>query len=267
VAANPANLGPVRNFNTGIHATGAELVVKLDGDDYLLPEFLDRCHRVLSAHPDAAFVFTQTYRSREGRLCGLWLPWSQDRRLTGRDFFLEALRHGNPCASCSVMFRRTAFVAAGRFQALQGWSRLPLCEDLYLWLRLATLRDVLYLSEPLAVYTDHDSGITGSIRRPFSRQPLRYKAEAVEDAVNIAFSRDTLREEDRLEATRLLAREWISAADMCAFLPADRNYCLRRAFQRSACTTLASRHFWRLGAKLLLGLRLTEALRRLTGRV
>lgn len=260
VCVNSVRSGPVASFNAGIAATIAPFVVKLDADDWLLPEHLAECDRALRENPDCTFAFTQVYRYRDGRMGGIKPDWPHDRVFDGRDFFLAALHHGGtPCAASSVMFRRRAFLAVGGFK--DRGLFLPYGDDLDLWLRLCTKGPVAYVSRSLAVYQIHEGSWTASICGTLKRRPFRVLAEAVEENARSALKSGVLQQGDWPVVAKLLARRWMSAADVCAFLPEDRKLCLERACKLSVRTVLCSRHSWRLLAKLILGLRWTEELR------
>lgn len=259
VRVNSVRLGPVASFNAGIASTSAPLVVKLDADDWLLPDHLSECERTLRVNLECAFVFTQAYRFRAGKLAGMRTDWPQDRVLDGRSFFLSVLRYGNPCASNTVMFRRTAYTAIGGFKERAIF--LPYGEDLDLWLRLCTKGSVGYIARALAGVRSHRDGLTGKLQSPVNRRQLRVLAEAIDENAHAALEEGIFYREDWPEVVRLLARQWICAADACAFLPEDWKFCFERARRLSLHTVLCSRYSWRLLAKRVLGLRWSEAVR------
>lgn len=259
VHVNPVRSGPVASFNSGIAATTAPLIVKLDADDWLLPEHLAQCERTLRLSSKCAFVFTRAYRFRNGRISETRPNWPQDQVLDGRSFFLSVLRHGNPCTVSTVMFRRATFMAAGRFE--DRGLFLPYGDDLDLWLRLCTKGSVAYISRPLGVYRINDAGWCAHVCQTLERQPFRVLAEAIDENAHAALEEGIFYREDWPEVVRLLARQWICAADACAFLPEDWKFCFERARRLSLHTVLCSRYSWRLLAKRVLGLRWSEAVR------
>jgi glycosyltransferase involved in cell wall biosynthesis len=260
VCASTPRMGAVASFNSGIAAATAPLVVKLDADDWLLPEHLAECERVLSLNPDCAFVFTQAYSYQEGKVAGLYPDWwREDKVLDGRSFLLSVLKDRNPCASNTVMFRKSAFTQAGGFKDRGVF--FPYGEDLDLWLRLSAQGSVAYLARPLAAYTARDCGLTAKLDSPLNRRQLRALAEAIDEITVSAVKSGVLHQEDWPAVARLLVRQWTRTADACAFLPDDWRYCLGRAWKLSPLATVRTRAFWRLMVKLALGLRRTEAVR------
>jgi glycosyltransferase involved in cell wall biosynthesis len=246
VFSQPENAGAVANFSTGISGTSADLVVKLDADDFLLPGFLRACHDELSACRDAAFVFTQAIVMGPAG-CVFRTPWPASRRITGREFILDGITLSNPSNS-AVMFRRAAYTAAGGFCWPDGEP--PFGEDFALWLRMAAFGPVSYLAEPYVAHRWHSAGLTGRLADPLARTCLRHLGDEVERAVEIARHRHVLTSGDAARLGPALAQRWMTAADACAFLPAQRRYCLRKAWSLSPLAAVLSPHLWRTAAKL-----------------
>ncbi|HYW45005.1 MAG TPA: glycosyltransferase [Bryobacteraceae bacterium] len=260
VVVSGANQGAVANFNSGIDGTRAEFVVKLDADDFLLPGFLHACCEALGSDGSLAFVFTEAQRIAQGRPAGLMTGWPASVAMSGRDFILAALAGGDPCSASAVMFRRTAFRAAGGFR----WptSGAPFGEDYTLWLRMAATGSVRFLPEPLSAYRAHPAGLTGRLRNPALREPFRHMVDELERAIEFARARGVLAGSDLARANRLLARHCLRAADACAFLPEHRAYSIRQAWRLSAREVALSRHSWRLALKLAVGVDTVEQIRR-----
>jgi len=242
----PEHAGAVANFSTGVLRTSADLVVKLDADDFLLPGFLRACHDELSACRDAVFVFTQAVVMGPAG-CGFRTPWPASRRITGREFILDGIRLSNPSNS-AVVFRRAAYTAAGGFYWPDG--NPPFGEDFALWLRMAAFGHVSYLAEPYIAHRWHSAGLTGRLADPLARACLRHLEDEVERAVQIARDRHVLSDVDVARLRPSLARRWMTAADACAVLPAECRYCLRKAWSLSRLSTVLSTHLWRTAAKL-----------------
>ncbi len=156
------NGGPSSARNAGIRATEAELVVFLDGDDWLLPG-------AIAANLEAF----DAARPRPGMVAGGYLDWwvsrseEPDPRAVGTAFgageratshrgYAELLRHGNHIGMlAAVMFDRAALVASG------GWDDdVRACEDYDVYLRVARDHPVAYHDRPLAVYRRHDTNLS-----------------------------------------------------------------------------------------------------------
>jgi glycosyltransferase involved in cell wall biosynthesis len=55
---NRSNLGPVKNWQRGIHEARGEYAKILWSDDLIAPEFINKCLNLFDSHDDLAFVFS-----------------------------------------------------------------------------------------------------------------------------------------------------------------------------------------------------------------
>lgn len=162
--------------NRGARAADGELLVFLDADDVLEPEYVARCWEVLSAAPSSvAYVYTTM------RLFGTEHGIFESRAFS-RSFLL---RHGN-FIHASALMRRAVFDRAGGFDP--SWALGY--EDYELYVRMLHLGYTgVLLDEPLLRYRRHDqsrnvlsdeqleslmSRLTCSYPRLFWRRLLRH---------------------------------------------------------------------------------------------
>ena len=156
VRADAGTAGGARNAGR-IHGEervlgrGASLVAFLDDDDLWSPDHLARSRAALEAAPDAAFVHGAAItRGVNGES-----PYqARDDGPFDGDIFAGLLRR-NFVATSSVVARGRAIRAVGGFRADVSHG-----EDHALWLELAHRNPVAYVSEPTAVYRDHDGNIS-----------------------------------------------------------------------------------------------------------
>lgn len=135
-------LGPARSSNWVVANARAPIVARMDGDDIVHPERLERQLAILDRHPETALVGAlwtaideagRPVRSRDG--------WRLARRSPFAPF-----PHG------SIMFRR------GDFDRIGGYRpRCDYWEDLDLFLRFAARAPVLVLPDPLYQYRVADT--------------------------------------------------------------------------------------------------------------
>jgi hypothetical protein len=258
VLASSTNRGAVANFNSGIAATRAPFIIKLDADDFLLNDHVRTCFQALSSDPDLAFAFTQSYDLHEDGTALLSLDWQEDQRFCGPAFIRCALERPRSWNASSFMLRRSAFLTAGQYRFP---LKKPYGEDFALWLRMSVFGSAQYISRPLAVSRRHRLGLSGRLWRPEVRSVLRAMNNEVQAACELAKEEGVLSATEMPEIKKALARRWVWTADACAFVPGEWHYCLRKAWSLSAPDTLLSRALWRLLAKLALGFRLTEGIR------
>lgn len=159
-----------RARNAGIMASSAEFVAFLDDDDLRLPGSIDKQLQLLSAHPDASFVYGRVH-----------LVGADDKRRDDRphppelftgDIFWQLLE-GNFIQVASVLVRRKCIEDIGLFDpTLDG------VEDWDAWIRLAEAHQVLAVTEPVAVYrvANLNSRQMSSNRLAMSRNSARVQA-------------------------------------------------------------------------------------------
>jgi len=132
------NRGLSEARNAGIRAAAAPLVLPLDADDALYPEFLEKTVSALRADPTKSIAGTDvhTFGARSGRL-------EQPRH-----WHIEWMRLHNPFA-CSCVFYRRVWEAVGGYNPnlTAGY------EDWDFWLGCCERGfEVAYLREPLLLY-------------------------------------------------------------------------------------------------------------------
>jgi glycosyltransferase involved in cell wall biosynthesis len=133
------NQGSSAATNNGVRAGSGDEVVRLDADDVLYPDFVDRTVAALRAHPEAVLAHTAStyFGDRTGKV-----PF--------QPFDPEHLTEGS-YATCTALVRRSAWEAVGGVD-----SSMQLCEDWDLWLTFAE-RDMhgIMVPEVLWGYRQH----------------------------------------------------------------------------------------------------------------
>ncbi|MCI0519879.1 MAG: glycosyltransferase [Chloroflexi bacterium] len=123
--------GLIAALNAGLQVCRAEWTARMDADDRAHPARLEKQAAFLAEHPEIAAVACRVSgfpaeALREG--FQIYMEW-QNSLLTDEDIRREMFVE-SPLAHPSVMFRRSAVLAAGGYQE-HGWA-----EDYDLWLRL-----------------------------------------------------------------------------------------------------------------------------------
>ena len=205
-----ANIGHIATYNEGLlEWADGDYMVLISADDRLAPGALARAVAVMEQHPSVGMVYghplqfsdTQAPRQGRSRPAGV-VVWERRRWLERR--FREAV---NVVSTPTVVVRSTVQRAAGGYDAAH-----PHAGDLEMWLRIATLADVAYVSGPAqAYYRVHAASMSQHVyrdkladvqerRRVFDSVVARHAAEL--DAFGV----------DTASAYRALASEPLWAA-------------------------------------------------------
>jgi hypothetical protein len=182
-AAQDARIRPILRENRGLIASlnqllaeaRAPLVARMDADDVCRPERFARQVAFLGAHPDYGVLGSWSEDIDERGRSIQSVARGQDQP-TSHEALLASIDAGGPLlCHPSVMLRAEVVRAAGGYHAA-----FRHCEDLDLWLRLATRTRLCSLPERLLRYRRSD----GQVSRRFS----------IEQTVGSAVSRFAYRE-------------------------------------------------------------------------
>lgn len=143
------NSGTGFTLNRGILEARGTLIAELGSDDIASPHRLERQAQFLERHPDHVLVgsYLKVIDS-DGRQLGFRKYPVGDIALRG------ALPLYNPFASPSLMYRRSAALAAGGYT-----TRFATCEDYDFVLRIALRGKAENLPEPLTSYRLHSGAM------------------------------------------------------------------------------------------------------------
>lgn len=173
---NDTTLPLTDNWNHAVGLCRAPFVKLLCADDLLRPDCLRIQYQLLAADPELAmtacrrdFIDHRGTRLLAGQ--GLrGLLGRLDRVAVAR----RVVRHGgNPIGEPgSVLFRRSAFVAAGGFE-----SSMNLVLDVHMWLRLLAHGAFFGVADSLAAFRIRDGSLSSESHREGARQQHLCNAE------------------------------------------------------------------------------------------
>lgn len=147
------NRGLIASLNQLLAEARAPIIARMDADDISHPERFARQYTFLSEHPDYAVIGSWTDDIDEKDR-----PWpvgSLPHPVSHEDF-LERIRVGGPLmCHPAVMMRRDAILAVGGYHAA-----FRHCEDLDLWLRLASVTHLGSLPERLIRYRHYPNQVS-----------------------------------------------------------------------------------------------------------
>jgi glycosyltransferase involved in cell wall biosynthesis len=153
VRAHTTNRGATFSYNAGVEWASADYFLILDADDLLAPGALARAAAVLDG--DRGISFTHGVEERmepDGSVTPFRIaPGPATVRRTGDAFIRELCRTPVNGIGANTVVRRTAA------QKRVGHYRpsLPYTDDLEMWLRLATIGDVVSIRAPQAIRRYH----------------------------------------------------------------------------------------------------------------
>jgi hypothetical protein len=147
------NRGLIASLNELLALARAPLVARMDADDICLPQRFARQHAFMAAHPEIGVLGTWTEDIDE---CDAAYPLAAPDHPLDHAGFVAAIDAGAPLlCHPSVMFRRDAVIAIG------GYHRaFAHCEDLDLWLRLASVTQIANLPERLLRYRHYGQQVS-----------------------------------------------------------------------------------------------------------
>ncbi|RVU07913.1 glycosyltransferase [Novosphingobium umbonatum] len=160
-AAQDARIRPILRENRGLIASlnemlaeaRAPVIARMDADDIALPERFARQIAFLDAHPDHGVVGAQTIDIDQN---GQPWPHATATLPTSHEALLDAIAQGQPliCHPVAMMRRKVVLGVGGYHAAFHH------CEDLDLWLRLASVTRLCSLPEPLIRYRHYDQQVS-----------------------------------------------------------------------------------------------------------
>jgi len=162
------NRGLIASLNELLGEARAPLVARMDADDICLPERFEHQIAFMQAHPEIGVLGTWTDDIDENDA-----PYRLDApdHPVDHDGFLAAIDGGLPLlCHPAVMFRRDLVLSVGGYH-----PAFRHCEDLDLWLRLATVTRVANLPQRLLRYRHYSQQVSSR--------------HATEQQVNAAVSR------------------------------------------------------------------------------
>ncbi|MGN7614196.1 glycosyltransferase [Magnetococcales bacterium HHB-1] len=152
----PGRIGLVAALNLGLQATQAPLIARMDADDKMMPQRLDKQHQMLKKNPQLDLIACQVKVFPEKEIStgfARYIRW-QNHCLTPKDIRNE-IYWESPLAHPTVMFRRQSIIDLG------GYRDGPFPEDYDLWLRMVSKGFQLQkLSEILVHWRESDQRLT-----------------------------------------------------------------------------------------------------------
>ncbi|MBS0209195.1 MAG: glycosyltransferase [Planctomycetes bacterium] len=144
----PANVGPINNFNTCVQRSRGQWVHILHGDDLAQPGFYRRMKQAIAAEPDVGLFFSRCLIiDGQGEIVSLNLR-AIEYETASRD--PRPMYYSNPICTPGVVVHRQAYETVGGFL-----PELPHVADWEMWMRVIERCGGRSINEPLARYRQH----------------------------------------------------------------------------------------------------------------
>jgi glycosyltransferase involved in cell wall biosynthesis len=156
--------GAAKNVNDAAEFVETPYFAKLDGDDVLLPGFIEAAFPVIASRPRVAVVAGHEMRMDADEVMEFrphLLPKARaierPRVMAGSEAYRFIVQwEPNPCSSGAI-YRTEAFRAVGGYDQQISWG-----EDWEIWLRFAKDWDVAYTGTASALYRIHQGSLTAN---------------------------------------------------------------------------------------------------------
>jgi glycosyltransferase involved in cell wall biosynthesis len=150
----PANVGKVRNYETGLLASRGMLIHQLHGDDRVCPGFYERMGAFFDQCPAAAAAFCRSiYVDGNGKWLGITGAEQYEDGISSD--FLARIVIAQRIQTPAMVVKREAYEKLGGFD-----RRLHCMEDWEMWIRLAAHYPIGFANEVLAEYRTHADNAT-----------------------------------------------------------------------------------------------------------
>ncbi len=164
VLNSPVARGAAKNVNDATTHVETPYFAKLDGDDVLLPGFIESAFPIIASRPRLAVVAGHEMRMDADEVmdfCPDLLPRARAiqrlRVMDGAEAYRFILQwNPNPCSSGAI-YRTDAFREVGGYDQQIAWG-----EDWEIWLRFAKEWEVGYTATASALYRIHQQSVTAN---------------------------------------------------------------------------------------------------------
>jgi glycosyltransferase involved in cell wall biosynthesis len=139
-------------LQTGLLYSNAEFIVRLDADDRMLPDRVEKQVRALVSDNKLVLCGTQIRLFGDGEV-----NFSPNSYPLSHADICRSMQFGNAFAHPSVAFKRSSALKVGGY-----CGKIDGAEDYHLWLRLSKVGELVNLDEVLTEYRIHQNQFTKS---------------------------------------------------------------------------------------------------------
>ena len=162
---NKKRRGTFKQWDKGIKLSIGEFIWIAESDDVCEPEFLEKILPSLRMNKKAGLAYCQSWSiDNMGNKTGNWLSHTDEFRTKlfesdfiykGTDFVNEFLLQKNVIPNTSaIVFRKSVYQQTGGVN-----SHIEYCGDWFLWMKMAVLSDVCFISKSLNYFRRHENSV------------------------------------------------------------------------------------------------------------
>jgi len=161
---NPGRLGCIDNFCACFDRTNGQFIKFLNDDDVLMPTCVELMVRCLQRYPNVSLV--TSHRQVVSQTGTRLVDFAATRQIVAEDSLFSGLVATNAVMASTLnfigepstpLFRKADMVSMmpGLFDL--GGIRAKLIGDIYMWINLLSRGDLIYISETLSHFRQHDN--------------------------------------------------------------------------------------------------------------
>lgn len=144
---NPVNLGAAYNFNRCISLANYDYILILPADDTILPTFLEKTVRWLEKYPKAGFAATRFYTmDKDSNIIKIASAFANSSSVLGKEYTIPRILNTDGAGIVLPLFRKKYLEAIGGFRTDIFFG------DVFVWLQIGYLTDIVYITEPLMTW-------------------------------------------------------------------------------------------------------------------
>jgi glycosyltransferase involved in cell wall biosynthesis len=162
------NLGIVNSLNKGISLCRADLIARLDADDYVHPHWLEKHFEFMSQNQDVVLCSSRFQELVNGKLYPQSFPF-----LENDPEIRKSLSFMNPIAHSLSIVRKQSVLQAGGYD-----PKLVCAHDYDLWIRLLEKGKGHNLDETLGVHRIHDASVSTQKERTMIKEVFQVQWRA-----------------------------------------------------------------------------------------
>jgi GT2 family glycosyltransferase len=178
---NEVNQGPAKSSNTGLSMCTSEIVFKMDSDDIMMPDRMEKQIQFMKNNPDAVLCGTNISMFMcDGKNKQIIKNTCHPQRMTWAELCQN--HNGWFMNNPTVCYRKSAVQSVGNYRT-NDTRILYICEDYDLLVRLLKKYGVVYcMPESLVMYRMHNNQLTYKINTNTVKH-AQLKIDCIENAI------------------------------------------------------------------------------------